>query len=334
MNVAYERRKAVALAWKKEKSLVSRGMGTRDWSKKEQKEILSKGKATGYQGHHMKSVDGHNSRAGDINNIQFLNRKEHLAAHKGDFHNNTNGYYDPTSGTMNSFGRSKPSIEPKRLSDPLSKRQVDKLTNNRAGFFKSAAVAGYMKTSLNAHDAGYKTVNGYAMGKGGAAAARIAGAATHTPSDVSSGYADSIKEMSHAYDDMYAAKHPEAVIDFTPSPVSKEQIDRNTLVLEGNPYASGGMDASRELARSMPSRDVKKSSSGASESKALSMQRSGKRGSAGSAEIKSKTLAKQRAEKPGGSGSSEIKSKALSRQRSSGVPSGAPASKNKKKHGL
>ena len=104
-NISYERRKAVANAWKNEKSLVVDGKGTRDWSQKEQSEIISKGKATGYQGHHMKSVDGHNSKAGDANNIQFLTRNEHLAAHKGDFHNNTNGYYDPSTGKMHDFGR-------------------------------------------------------------------------------------------------------------------------------------------------------------------------------------------------------------------------------------
>lgn len=146
-NIGYERRKAVANAWKKEKSLVSGGLGTRDWSQKEQKEILSKGRATGYEGHHMKSVDGHNSRAGDANNIQFLNRKEHFAAHSGDFHNNTNGFYDHKTGEMHSFGRNKPSIEAKKLSDPLSQKQVDKLTKKRAGFFKSAGVSAYMGTA-------------------------------------------------------------------------------------------------------------------------------------------------------------------------------------------
>lgn len=126
-NISYERRKAVALAWKNEKERVTNGCGTRDWSQKEQKEILSKGKATGYQGHHMKSVDGHNSRAGDSNNIQFLTRKEHLAAHNGDFHNNTNGYYDPKTGETKNFSRNKPSIEARSLSDPLSEGQKKRL---------------------------------------------------------------------------------------------------------------------------------------------------------------------------------------------------------------
>ena len=94
-DINYERRKAVANAWKMERGYVIEGKGTRDWSRKEQREIICKGKANGYQGHHMKSVDGHNSKAGDANNIQFLTRSEHLAAHGGNYHNNTNGRYDP-----------------------------------------------------------------------------------------------------------------------------------------------------------------------------------------------------------------------------------------------
>lgn len=122
-NIGYERRKAVAEAWKNEKSLVLDGRGTRDWSQKEQGEIIAKGKAKGYQGHHMKSVDGHNSKAGDSSNIQFLTRSEHLAAHKGNYHNNTNGCYDPSTGKMHDFGRNKAYIESKNLSKPLSESQ-------------------------------------------------------------------------------------------------------------------------------------------------------------------------------------------------------------------
>ncbi len=124
-NIGYERRKAVAEAWKSEKQHVLNGKGTRDWTQKEQREIVAKGKAKGYEGHHMKSVDGHNSRAGDPNNIQFLNRKEHLAAHSGDFHNNTNGYYNHTTGEMHSFGRNKPHIDAKDLSHPLNKKELN-----------------------------------------------------------------------------------------------------------------------------------------------------------------------------------------------------------------
>ena len=122
-SVGYERRKAVAEAWKRERSLVMEGKGTRDWTQKQQREIISKGKASGFQGHHMKSVDGHNTKAGNSENIQFLTRKEHLAAHKGNYRNNTNGYYDPSTKETNDFGRYKAHVEPKNLSKPLSEAQ-------------------------------------------------------------------------------------------------------------------------------------------------------------------------------------------------------------------
>ena len=122
-RVTLDRKKAVAHAWKDEKARVKEGKGTRDWTPKEQREIIVTGRAKGYQGHHMKSVDGHNSKAGDPNNIQFLTRKEHLAAHNGNFKNNTNGYYDPKTGEMKSFGRNSASVETKNLSNPLSDSQ-------------------------------------------------------------------------------------------------------------------------------------------------------------------------------------------------------------------
>lgn len=152
-DLNYQRRKAVAGAWKQEKNRVVEGKGTRDWTQAEQREIILKGKAKGYEGHHMKSVDGHNSRAGDPNNIQFLTRKEHFAAHNKDFHNNTNGYYNPKTGVMTSFGRNKPTIETQRLSNPLSERQIKSLSNKTATDRKIAEAKnkakGYDKRQVN-----------------------------------------------------------------------------------------------------------------------------------------------------------------------------------------
>jgi len=145
LSIDYQRRKAVSKAWARERLLVASGRGTRDWTPKQQKQLLKTGKVKGFQGHHMKSVDGHTSRAGDLNNIQFLDRSEHLSAHNGNFKNNTNGYFDPEKSEMKSFGRSKPSIEVKALSKPLSAKKVDKLVNNRPGIFtRMANKAGYM----------------------------------------------------------------------------------------------------------------------------------------------------------------------------------------------
>lgn len=90
---------AVRKAWRNEYNNVKNG-GTglsRQWSVAEQNELLQTGKINGYQGHHMKSVKGYPQLAGDPNNIQFLTRQEHLAAHNGNFRNITTGHFDYNS---------------------------------------------------------------------------------------------------------------------------------------------------------------------------------------------------------------------------------------------
>lgn len=97
------RQAAVRNAWKNEKNLVSKGQGTRNWTKKEQQELMKRGSVKGYDGHHMKSVSKYPQYAGDARNIQFLNEKEHYNAHGGNFRSSTNGYYNPENGKMYPF---------------------------------------------------------------------------------------------------------------------------------------------------------------------------------------------------------------------------------------
>lgn len=104
--------KAVNEAWKNEQSLVQEGKGTRDWSPDQQRDILEKGKAydengKAFEGHHQKSVEKYPEYQGDAENIQFLSRAEHTAAHNGSFQNPTNGYYDPYTGETKDFGDGK-----------------------------------------------------------------------------------------------------------------------------------------------------------------------------------------------------------------------------------
>lgn len=102
-RLSNERQKAVRDAWKEEKERVKNGQGTRDWYPSQQKELLQRGAVSGYEGHHMKSVSLYPEYAGDPKNIQFLSEEEHLDAHQGNYHNPTNGYYDPNTQTMNEF---------------------------------------------------------------------------------------------------------------------------------------------------------------------------------------------------------------------------------------
>jgi hypothetical protein len=125
IDINKERQKAVREAWKAERVRVRNGSGTREWSQTEQRQIVAKGRAKGYEGHHMKSVKAYPRYAGDSKNIQFLNRSEHVnGAHRGDTKNPTNGYYNPVTKKMSSFGKGKP-ISPKahKLTSPLSTKQ-------------------------------------------------------------------------------------------------------------------------------------------------------------------------------------------------------------------
>jgi hypothetical protein len=122
-----DRKKAVREAWKSERAYVREGKGTRDWAKSEQREIVAKGRAKGYEGHHMKSVKEYPQYAGNPQNIQFLSRSEHVnGAHKGNTQNATNGYYNPATGTTHSFGNRNPVVaKSQNLSAPLTQRQQD-----------------------------------------------------------------------------------------------------------------------------------------------------------------------------------------------------------------
>lgn len=86
------RQSSVRKAWKQEKEMVlNKGYGSREWTKSELKELKESGKVKGYQGHHINNVKDHPSMAGDPNNIEFLNKTEHLDVHNGNYRNKTEG---------------------------------------------------------------------------------------------------------------------------------------------------------------------------------------------------------------------------------------------------
>lgn len=116
------RQRAVRQAWNEEKVRVANGEGTRNWTKEEQKELLETGRVEGYEGHHMKSAKAFPEQAGNPENIQFLTEEEHLyGAHQGNYHNQTNGYYNPETGTMSEFSGNE-LIQPRvTLDDPYIK---------------------------------------------------------------------------------------------------------------------------------------------------------------------------------------------------------------------
>ena len=104
-----ESNKAILAAWNKEQELVQEGKGTREWTPKQQQDILEKGKAydedgVAFQGQHMKSAEMYPEYQGDPGNIQFLTRAEHLEAHNGNWRNPTNWYFNPITKEKTDFG--------------------------------------------------------------------------------------------------------------------------------------------------------------------------------------------------------------------------------------
>ncbi|NQL65756.1 teneurin-3 [Streptococcus suis] len=104
-----ESNKAILAAWNKEQELVQKGKGTREWTPKQQLDILEKGKAydedgIAFQGQHMKSAEMYPEYQGDLGNIQFLTRAEHLEAHNGNWRNPTNWYFNPVTKEKFDFG--------------------------------------------------------------------------------------------------------------------------------------------------------------------------------------------------------------------------------------
>jgi RHS repeat-associated protein len=88
------RKAAVRRAWRAErKALRESGETSMKLSAKEKDELLKTGKVTGWEGHHINSVNHHSLElAEDPNNIKFVKgRKAHLAEHDGHFQNKTTG---------------------------------------------------------------------------------------------------------------------------------------------------------------------------------------------------------------------------------------------------
>lgn len=128
--------KAIRLAWEKEQQHVIRGEGTRDWTEKQQQDIIDRGKAydedgKAFEGQHMKSAAEYPEFQGEPDNIQFLTHQEHFEAHKGSWQNPTNWYYDPATKEFHDFGEGKyVPCEVIKLSVPICTQSSKALDEN------------------------------------------------------------------------------------------------------------------------------------------------------------------------------------------------------------
>ncbi len=71
--------------------VIKTGKGTRAWTEIELDTLKQGNIPKGYQGHHINSVKGNESMAGDPNNIAFLTRPEHFSEHLFNWRNPTSG---------------------------------------------------------------------------------------------------------------------------------------------------------------------------------------------------------------------------------------------------
>lgn len=79
-----------------------------------------------FEGQHMKSAAEYLEYQGDPDNIQFLTRDEHLAAHKGSWQNPTNWYYNPETKEIVDFEDNKPiPCTAINLSEPVCSPVID-----------------------------------------------------------------------------------------------------------------------------------------------------------------------------------------------------------------
>ncbi len=138
--------KAIRLAWEKEQQRVLGGEGTRDWTEKQQQDIIDRGKAydedgKAYEGQHMKSAAEYPEFQGEPDNIQFLTHQEHLEAHKGSWQNPTNWYYDPVTKEFHDFGEGKyVPCEAIKLSAPICLQSSKALNENNSALDEKTPV--------------------------------------------------------------------------------------------------------------------------------------------------------------------------------------------------
>ena len=92
--INYARQRAVQDAWKMERqTIINNFPGTRNWTLSQRKELIETGRISGFDGHHINTVNGNLDLAANHRNIEFLTKTEHY-----DLHRQNGGTHNPISG--------------------------------------------------------------------------------------------------------------------------------------------------------------------------------------------------------------------------------------------
>lgn len=122
---------------------------------------------------------------------------------------------------------------------PIDGKDSHTIRQSMKGAAFDIAGAAVMQNSFDAYDSGYQTARGYNVAQGMKGGVKLGSAIAHVPGGNPT-LEESVETYARAYDMQYASTHPDEVINFTPSPVPQEIIDKNTLVIAdpNDPYGS------------------------------------------------------------------------------------------------
>ena len=124
------------------------------------------------------------------------------------------------------------------------------------GTLMGLAASAEMEHSFAAYKHGYKTTAGYDVSLAAQGAVKLSDSISRNPGG-SPSLVESAEAFGRLYDQRRALNHPDEVIDFSPSPVPQEIIEKNTLIVDGNPYSSADNQGDAAFFESVETNGVK-----------------------------------------------------------------------------
>ncbi len=120
----------------------------------------------------------------------------------------------------------------------------------KPNIWQKASIVTGMGVALKAYDSDFETIDGFMIDKLGKTVMGVSRTITHTPSDLKIQNDKTVSAMAHMYDKKIAMENPEKVINRSPSPVSQDLIDKNTLVVNmEDDYSSSKYSMDKVIAK-------------------------------------------------------------------------------------